>query len=108
MQAEQKLSLIFHRAFLKEEFSGETPEDIVKALYENSKKGMGDISYEDWWEYQTNMWASRYGKGVPPLDTHGAHQILLDILVEVGALKEGALPQGDDTAIDNNGEPFVG
>ena len=47
--------MYFHTLF-GEEFSGNSPEEIVQSLYQNSKKGMGDISFENWWQYQKIMW----------------------------------------------------
>lgn len=107
MKENKDLTLIFHTAF-KEEFKGDTPEQVVDALYQNSAKGMGDISFEDWWKYQQTMWSGKYGVRIPEPDTDGAHQALLDVLIKVGALEQGALPQSADVDETNKGAPFVG
>jgi len=81
-RVQSELTLIFHTAF-KEEFRGETAEQVVEALYQNSAKGMGDISFADWWKYQQTMWNGKYGISIPASDTRGAHQTLLDVLTKV-------------------------
>ena len=106
MQKGSQLALVFHTAF-NEEFSGESPEDIVMALHKNSQKGMGDISFEDWWKYQQKMWGIKYGIEIPDPDQPHSHEKLLDVLTKVGALEKGALPQSDTSSRDH-GAPDVG
>jgi hypothetical protein len=91
MKKNTELSLVFHTLF-EEEFSGSSPQDIVQALFENSKKGLGDITFEQWWDYQRNLWSQKYRFQIPDHDAEGASQALLDSLLQVGALEKGVLP----------------
>lgn len=99
-QVTGSLSLIFHTQF-NEEFSGDTPEDIVAALHRNSQRGMGDISFEKWWDYQKDLWNGAYGADIPAHDQPGASEALLDVLIRVGALEGGELqPSTDDRGMN--------
>ena len=106
MERTSKLKLVFHTAF-KEEFSGESPKEIVDALYENSAKGMGNISFEEWWKYQQTMWGGKYGVKIPEPSETDAHEALLNVLTKVGALEIGPLVNIIGPK-NNDGEPSVG
>jgi hypothetical protein len=95
----QDNELVFHTLF-DEEFRGSSAEEVVQALYENSRQGMGDISFDDWWKYQTTVWENKYGMSVPSNDTPRACEKLLEILVDVGALEKGPLPKGNKKTLD--------
>lgn len=83
--------MIFHTSF-NEEFCGNNAREVIRKLYENSKRGMGDISFESWWLYQRKIWKMKYGVNLPEEPIEGAHEVLLDFFVDVGALNVGSLP----------------
>ena len=78
------------------EYSGETAEEVIETLYQNSRRGMGDISMDDWWAYQTKLWKTRYGMNVPDRNTPNAYEGLLKIMVQVGALTVGRTPENEE------------
>jgi hypothetical protein len=84
--------LTFHTLF-KEAFTGETPEDVIMAVYLDSAPVTG-LTFAQWWAYQQRIWSARYGVVVPDLGASGAHARLLEILVKVGALVPGRRPSG--------------
>jgi hypothetical protein len=90
--------LTFH-TFFKESFSGETPEDVLAAVYAESAPSTG-LTYSEWWAYQQRVWRTLYGIVVPDLDSPCAHARLLEILVDVGALLPGKRPP-DTPALPN-------
>jgi len=71
------------------EYSGATPEDVIQAVYADAKAGTG-MSFDVWWEYQSDLWSARYGRNIPKPDAPEAARQLLDILVDLGALEVGA------------------
>lgn len=73
------------------EFKGETPEDVIRAVYENTRLE-NNFSYEDWWKYQQDLWKGRYNADIPSHDKRGACAVLLDTLLKVGALEKGPKP----------------
>ena len=48
------------------------------------------MSFDEWWEYQSEIWDAKYKKKVPEQTSPTAFKDLLDILIDVGALEEGA------------------
>ena len=80
--------LSYHTFFA--EYTGATPEEVIQAVYADAKAGTG-MSYEDWWQYQRDLWQMKYVIDVPAIYNPEAAQRLLDILTDVGALerKEG-------------------
>ena len=91
----KKEPLYFHRSFLKQEFSGDTPEEVVQALYEDSKTGMDNITFADWWEYQRWVHSIKYDTPFPDIDEPQACQKLLVCCLKAGGLEYGRLPKGD-------------
>lgn len=84
--------LYFHRISLDQEFSGDTPEEVVQALYEDSKIGMGNISFDEWWEYQ--RWVAGLGgfeRDFPEQDNPEPCQKLLVYFLKGGGLSYGEL-----------------
>jgi hypothetical protein len=81
---------VFHTYF-NEQFQGDSENDIIQALYHNSKEGMNNISFEDWWDYQNNLWLSKYRTQLPPPNAPDASKKMLDLLVRTGALLQGPL-----------------
>jgi hypothetical protein len=67
-------------------YSGKTPEDVIRAVYADAQAGTG-MSYDEWWQYQRDVWNLKYGQKVPEKDAPGAAQELLGILIENGALE---------------------
>lgn len=88
-------NLHFH-TFFDEEFNGHSARDIIDQLYESSRSGMGNISFEDWWDYQSSLWKSRYRLKTPDPDSQGACEKMLENMVKVGALLEGRLPRDEN------------
>lgn len=82
-------SLVYHTFFA--EYKGESPEDIVRQLHADSRKGI-DLDMEGWWEYQSELWSLKYGLDVPAQDSANAAAGLIDVLLKVGALEEGPKP----------------
>jgi len=88
--------LTFHTPF-DVEFNGSSAEEVVQALYKDSKKGMEELGFKDWWKYQQESWRIKYALTIPPHDEPGACEELLNILIKVGVLEEGKLPdKGSD------------
>lgn len=87
-------SLVYHTFFA--EYKGETPEDIVRQLHEESRKGT-DLNMAGWWKYQTKLWSHKYGVDVPPQESEHAAAGMLDVLLKVGALEEGPKPPPGNT-----------
>lgn len=83
----------FHRPFLKQEFCGDTPEEVVQALYEDSKIGMNNITFTDWWDYQRKVHAIKYRDPFPDIDEPEACQKLLVCCLKAGGLSYGRLPK---------------
>lgn len=77
---------VFHTYY--GEFSGETAEEIVQQLFEDTKKAYGpDFTMERWWEYQMTLWKLKEGKNLPARhDEPGAAEAFIVVAVEVGAL----------------------
>lgn len=77
------------------EFTGDTPEDIIQQLYEDSRRGIGpDLTKQKWWDYQRTAWKLREGKKLPAsLDRPGAPEAFIAFMVKVGALEVGPRPQ---------------
>jgi len=95
-EPESSKMLTFHTLF-NMEFSGSSAKEVVQALYEDSKKGMEELSFEDWWKYQQVSWQGKYALSIPPHDKPDACEKLLNILIKVGVLEEGKLPdKGSD------------
>ena len=80
---------------MKQEFSGDTPEEVIQALYEDSRTGMDNISFADWWEYQRKVHAIKYPDPFPDIDDPDAYQKLLVCFLKAGGLKRGRLPNDD-------------
>ena len=79
--------LIYHTFY--KEFSGSSPEEIIRHVYEDSKDGTG-CNFLEWWNYQKQLWGSKYGHVIPDSpESDNASQKLLDVLIEVGALEAG-------------------
>ena len=83
-------SVLVYHTFYKE-FRGNSAEEIVQQLYEDSKKGTG-CTFPEWWSYQQRIWKDRYNHEVPAADAEQAPQKLLDVLLKVGALEQGQRP----------------
>lgn len=77
--------MLRYRTFFNE-YSGKRPEDVLQAVAADAKAGTG-MSYDEWWDYQRDVWDFKYGEKVPEKDAPGAARELLGILVEVGALE---------------------
>jgi hypothetical protein len=90
--------LIYHR--LGQQFQG-TAEEVVRALYEDSRRGMNNISFEDWWKYQTKLWKAKYNIDVPEIRSEGAFGDFLKIQIQVGALQEGPVPPDTTMGVHN-------
>ncbi len=91
--------LQFHTLF-GEEFTGSSPEDVIETLYQNSKEGMGGITFDQWWAYQSETWQQKYGLTVPPHGEPEASHKLLEIMVGVGALEQGPHPTDNPKSVD--------
>jgi hypothetical protein len=81
---------VFHTLF-GEEYRGVTPEEVVEKLYRKSEEGM-NISFPEWWGYQTKLWKRLYGIKIPSGEARQASRRLLKIFVRIGALEKGPLP----------------
>lgn len=77
--------MLSYRTFFAR-YTGATPEDVIQAIYADSKAGTG-MSFEEWWEYQGDVWSLKYGIKIPKRDEPDASRKLLDILIDVGALE---------------------
>lgn len=73
------------------EFKGDTPDDVIQEIYRESAIHTG-ASYAEWWSYQQHLWQQGYGAKIPEAHEAGACNALLKVLLEVGALEEGAKP----------------
>lgn len=82
--------MLYYKTFFAE-YSGETPADVIKAVYEDAKSGTG-MSYEQWWQYQKDVWALKYDEHVPDMHEDHAEKKLLEMLVHLGALEETRAP----------------
>jgi hypothetical protein len=78
-------AVLYYKTFFSE-YSGETPADVLQAVYADAKAGTG-MSFDEWWDYQHDVWNLKYEIKVPAKDAPGAAKELLGILVEVGALE---------------------
>ncbi len=86
------MGLKFH-TFLAD-FSGETPDEILHALHEDSRTGKKNPeawTFEAWWQWQDTILTSR-GIETPAPDAENAAAHLLNNLVRVGALDVGHRP----------------
>lgn len=90
--AAQSVGFTFHTLF-KEEFHGISAEIVVDQLYLSSKAGMGNITFDEWWQFQSGLWKGKYGLSFPDRHETDACRKLLDIMVTIGALEQGPLPQ---------------
>jgi len=90
------MTLTYHTFY--RQFEGNSAEDIVKALYQDSRAGL-DATFEEWWQYQTSLWNRKYGLSVPDQGSENAAQGLLDVLLKVGALNEGEKPLKNSAAV---------
>jgi len=81
--------LVFHTFY--GEFSGDSPEDIVQQLFEDSRQGIGpELTKQKWWDYQRTLWKRLEGKKLPASpDEPGAAKAFLACMVEVEALEVG-------------------
>lgn len=102
----KNLKLTFHTSF-NEEFSGDTPEQIIDALYQNSAKGIVGLSFENWWKYQQKTWSDMYDANIPEPDEDGACQKLLDFLKKIEALEDGPLPDSSQGTSAKGNMPDV-
>jgi hypothetical protein len=85
--------LIFHTT--SKEFSGDTPEAVVQAMYEDAKAPTG-LNYDEWWKYKQNACRILSGgtaEPVPESNAPGAAKKLLDILVSIEAIDVGPKPE---------------
>lgn len=82
-------SLVYHTFFA--EYQGGTPEDIVRQMHEESRRGTG-LDMSGWWAYQRELWSHKYGIDVPAQDSENAAAGLIDVLLKVGALEQGPRP----------------
>lgn len=73
------------------EFKGETPDEVIQAIYQESQAHTG-VSYAEWWSYQQDIWRRSYGAKIPDAQEDGACDALLKVLLDVGALEEGPKP----------------
>jgi hypothetical protein len=80
-----------------DEFHADSAQDLVQALYENSRRGTG-CSHPEWWRYQQAVWKQVSERIVPEPDEPLACEKLVDILVDVGALEPGPQPPRDRLA----------
>lgn len=84
--------LVFH-TFYHDAYEGDSAEEVLRAVHAQLSAVTG-LSFEEWWEYQTQLWAHRYELRVPELGSAGAYEELLAILVQVHALEPGRRPRG--------------
>lgn len=70
------------------EYRGATPEEVIQSVYADAKAGT-DMSFEEWWQYQKDLWKYKYGKEAPDAGAADASHKLLKLLVDVGALEPG-------------------
>lgn len=73
------------------EFKGETPAEVIQAVYQESQAHTG-ASYAEWWSYQQDIWRRSYDVKIPDMQENGACDALLKVLLDVGALEEGPKP----------------
>lgn len=85
---------VYHTYF-NEEFRAQSPDDVIQQLYENSNKEM-NVSFDEWWQYQTNVMKAFDHMKVPPIDSPDANKILLSMMVKAQALIEGPLSKPDN------------
>ena len=85
MLVEKSQELIYHTFFA--EFRGNTPEEVVKALYENSARVTGQ-TYSEWWGYQKKLWGGAFLFFPKETQPHACAS-LLNILVKSRALEPG-------------------
>ena len=77
--------MLSYRTFFAQ-YKGATPEEVVQAIYADAKEGTG-MSFREWWQYQGDLWSTKYDKKIPAADSPDAARQLLDILIDVGALE---------------------
>ena len=85
------MTMLHYKTFFNK-YSGKTPEDVIQAVYADSKAGTG-MSFDEWWKYQGDVWDLKYGLKVPEKDKPGAARELLEFLVDVGALEAVKKPK---------------
>ncbi|MGZ9097829.1 MAG: hypothetical protein ACXW30_05990 [Micavibrio sp.] len=73
------------------EFHGKTPDEVIQAVYQESRAHTG-ASYDEWWSYQQDIWRRSYDAHIPDSQANGACEVLLKVLLDVGALEEGPKP----------------
>ncbi len=82
--------MLYYKTFFAD-YHGETPAEVIQAVYEDARSGTG-MSYEQWWQYQKDVWATKYDEHVPDMDAPEAEKKLLEILVHLGALEQAQAP----------------
>ena len=92
------MSLKFNDA--NSNFEGETPKDIISALFLQSALGTR-TDFESWWAYQARLLQDRHDIVVPHHETPGAHEALLNSLVKIGRLDIGPIPPKDNSGVAN-------
>lgn len=91
VQPDNNGEYVFHTLF-DEEFRGRSPEEVIRALYENSRAGM-NVDYDGWWDYQTKLWGQTFKQSVPAMGEDNDCLKLLSVMVKNGALETGPLPE---------------
>jgi len=71
------------------EFKGTDEKTVVQAIYEANNAGT-ELGYIEWWSHQQKIWKLHCGASLPEPNTPNAEKELLELLVKVGALREGA------------------
>ena len=79
-----------------EEFTGETPEEVVEALYQNAQRGADDANMDNWWAYLTHVFRVRFKLILPDRHAPNAYEWLLQASVQTGALIAGRLPENEE------------
>ncbi len=87
---EQPQGLVYHTFFA--EFRGDTPEDVVQALYADSAR-VTLFTFPQWWDYQKRLFGPNIWPGFPSIDSPDASRKILDVLVKLGALETGPQPK---------------
>jgi len=75
-------------------FSGDTPDEIIQQLYEDTRKAYPEMTKQGWWDYQRRLWKLLEDKALPAtLDDPDAAEAFIACAVEAGALDEGSKPR---------------
>ena len=80
--------MLSYRTFFAE-YSGVTAESVVQSIYVDAQSATG-LSFDEWWEYQRQLWSDKYARTIPPRNAPDAALKLLEMLVELGALETTA------------------